>query len=393
MSAGVLNQEEVTRILLKSEPPKIKGMEVITVLPDPSSIDLPLGDTYWEMPASCRPREDYSVRDLIREYGGEKKTLSEETIFEKEKIYLVEIAWTLQLPENICARGTAKSSIGRLDALVRLVADGHNEFDRVEAGKTTNLYVEVAPITFSLKVRPGMALSQLRFIKGDESLCTIPASALKYEDTPVLVDNKGEGIVLHPAESDSNAVFLSLDLSPDPNLGFVGFVAKKNINLPIDPSIRKPNEETSEDNRYRPEDFWGPVIPEDGKKAVKIERDSFYIFRSKERFRVPAHLAVECVAYTESLGDIRIHYAGFAHPFFGFEQGEKEVNNGTPLIFEVRGHSLDTYFRDHDALAKVYFRRMSNAATPDEAQIYNKQELQLSGCFKEWGLEGMSKAG
>jgi len=74
-----------------------------------------------------------------------------------------------------------------------------------------------------------------------------------------------------------------------------------------------------------------------------------------------------------------IHYAGFAHPFFGFER-----NGGTPLIFEVRGHSVNTILRDGDALAKVHFRRMSRAAEPDEAAQYNAQELQLSGCFKGW---------
>jgi hypothetical protein len=84
-------------------------------------------------------------------------------------------------------------------------------------------------------------------------------------------------------------------------------------------------------------------------------------------------------AYSESLGDIRIHYAGFAHPFFGFGR-----DNGTPLIFEVRGHSMDTILSGEDVLAKVYFRRMSVPAKEDKKPTYNEQELQLSACFKEW---------
>jgi deoxycytidine triphosphate deaminase len=90
-------------------------------------------------------------------------------------------------------------------------------------------------------------------------------------------------------------------------------------------------------------------------------------------------LAVDAQAYSESLGDIRIHYAGFAHPHFGHERPK-----GTPLIFEVRGHNMDTILRDGDALAKVYFRRMSKNAKRGKKDQYDAQELKLSGCFKDW---------
>lgn len=379
MSAGVLNQDEIRQEFIATDPPRIKSTSDITITPDPSSIDLPLGDDYYEMPASCRPSTDYSVTDLIRTHHGSHHQLQPGTIFHPNKVYLVKLAWGLELPENICARSTAKSSIGRLDALVRLVADHQPEFDRIAQNITTDLYLEVAPITFQLQVAPGMALSQIRFIKGTEDLCTVPAQALRFEDPPVLVNSDGTPAnPRSPEGGDSNAVLLSLDLSPDPELKFVGFVAKQNQLHPIDPSVRKPDE-GGEDRRYDPTEFWEPVHADGVTRTVTIEKDRFYIFRSKERFRVPSFLAVECQAYSESLGDIRIHYAGFAHPFFGFGR-----DSGTPLIFEVRGHSVNTILRDGDPLAKVYFRRMTNPATEDEDQIYNTQELQLSGCFKEW---------
>ncbi len=379
MSAGVLNQDEIQQNFIDTDPPRIKSTSDITVKPDPSSIDLPLGEIYWEMPASCRPSRDYSVTDLIRTHRGERHDLEAGTVFYPNKVYLVQLAWGLELPANICARSTAKSSIGRLDALVRLVADHQPEFDRIAENINTDLYLEVAPITFQLRVRPGIALSQIRFIKGTEDLCTVPSQALQFEDSPVLVNRDGTSARSRPPEGgDPNAVLLSLDLSPDPNLAFVGFAAKRDQEQPIDPSLRRPAE-GQEDQRYDPVEFWEPVLADAQTKTITIEKDRFYIFRSKERFRVPATLAVECQAYSESLGDIRIHYAGFAHPFFGLER-----ESGTPLIFEVRGHSVNTILRDGDPLAKVYFRRMTNPAREDQKQIYNAQELQLSGCFKEW---------
>lgn len=375
MSAGVLNQEQVRKELIEGNPPRIKCTSTIDIQPEPSSIDLPLGTEYWEMPASCRPHESYAVSDLIQKHQIGHYDLTEETVFRPNQVYLVRLAWDLELPAQICARSTAKSSIGRLDVLVRLVADHHQEFDKVNFEKTVKLYAEVVPITFSIKVRPGMALSQMRFMRGTEELCTLPPLALEFEDTPVLMLRGGNKAELKPAQGDPDAVLLSLDLSDD-EFGLVGFVAKQGTQEAIDPVIRKPKG-NEEDRRYNPGSFWEPVLAEKG--VVKIERNRFYIFRSKERFRIPPHLAVECQAYAESLGDIRIHYAGFAHPFFGFDRAD-----GTPLIFEVRGHNMDTILSGGDALAKVYFRRMAADATKDDQQVYNAQELQLSACFKEW---------
>jgi len=376
MLAGVLNQDQVRRLLIDYDPPGIKSTDAILTNPDPSSIDLPLGAEYWEMPASCRPRKKYAVSDLIQKHKIRQHELTDETIFHPHKVYIVRLAWDLELPDEICARSTAKSSIGRLDVLVRLLADHHPEFDKVDAGGKTNLYVEVAPITFSVKVRPGIALSQMRFMRGTEELCTVTPPALKYEETPVLVLRDGSKVNLSSAQGDSNAVLLSLDLSDDPELGFVGFVAKEHTDMAIDPTVRKPKD-GGEDRRLDPKLFWQPVLAD--QEVVTIERDRFYIFRSTERFRIPPHLSVECQAYSESLGDIRIHYAGFAHPFFGYDR-----SNGTPLIFEVRGHSVNTILSSEDVLAKVYFRRMSASASADAEQAYNAQELQLSACFKEW---------
>jgi dCTP deaminase len=372
MAAGVLNQEQMLALFDNV----IKCTTRPKVEPDPSSIDLPLGDKYYVMTASCRPHQQCAVSDLIRDHSEQEKPLVGETVLEPHKVYLVEAAWGLELSERLCARSTARSSIGRLDVLVRLVTDHADEFDKVAAGKTTPLYVEVVPITFPIVVRPGSVLSQLRFMNGDEDLCTVPREALQCEDKSVLVDEAGKGIPPERVQGDRDAFLLSLNLQPDRLLGFAGFVAKDEGGLPaIDPTVR----DTASLN---PSTYWEPVRAEgDEQKTVRIQKNRFYIFRSKERFRVPPHLAVDAHAYSESLGDIRIHYAGFAHPFFGLEREQ-----GTPLIFEVRGHSMDTILRDNDRLAKVYIRRMSREAEKGK-QEYNNQELSLSGCFRQWNAK------
>jgi hypothetical protein len=81
------------------------------------------------------------------------------------------------------------------------------------------------------------------------------------------------------------------------------------------------------------------------------------------------------------MGEWRIEYAGFAHPFFG-----RSRPNGTPIIFEVRGHNVWTILTHEIPLGNVRFLRMSkNAEKPKEEPSYEKQELALSKCFKGWG--------
>ena len=76
-----------------------------------------------------------------------------------------------------------------------------------------------------------------------------------------------------------------------------------------------------------------------GKKRLKITKGDFYILRSMEKIALPSGIAVYCRAMDESFGEMRIHYAGFVHPFFG--QDRKDSKQGTPLIFEVRCHNID----------------------------------------------------
>jgi deoxycytidine triphosphate deaminase len=202
----------------------------------------------------------------------------------------------------------------------------------------------------------------------------VAIDSLNLEDDPVLIEKNGDRSDLSEFTDDAYAVPLSLDLSEDPILKFAGFQAcVSSESTPINPA---------KTSFYEPKDFWTPVKPDSGN--VEIKKEQFYIFRSRERFRIPGHMAVDCRAYSEGLGDIRIHYAGFAHPLFGklFKDGTDNPK-GAPLIFEVRGFSMNTILRDGSILAKVYFRRMSRAAIKTDG-AYSNQELRLSKVFKDW---------
>ena len=88
------------------------------------------------------------------------------------------------------AVANAKSSTGRLDLLTRTITDGWHEFDRVARAITGPLYAEICPRSFSVLVRPGMRLNQIRFRAGHAVLET---QALRAARTHRLVD--GDAVI------------------------------------------------------------------------------------------------------------------------------------------------------------------------------------------------------
>lgn len=149
-------------------------------------------------------------------------------------------------------------------------------------------------------------------------------------------------------------------------------MAKKcNTLEPIDPGA---------DKVYDPSQYWEQVPCEND--AIKLIPDRLYILRSKERLKIPPHLALDCKSYATELGEWRIEYAGFAHPYFGTQ---REDGLGAPIMFEVRGHNVPTILTDGILLGSARFLRMSNPAPkPDKESTYEGQELNLSNCFKAW---------
>lgn len=344
-----------------------------------SAIDLPLGDRYWKMKGSCRTGKRYKVRDLIRKHSlnSKSKPLSDKPItLERQQVYLFKADCELDLTDlQIQGKATGKSSVGRLDCLVRLLVDESDTFDFVAANKKHELYIEVTPISFNLEVKRGTSLSQLRLFKGSEQDISLTRGELFHEedDTFPVVDDKGRPYRAPCNDGSHDTWFpFRLDLSPDPIAECSAFAARKGDDLqPIDPDKQY---------SYEPSEYWEPIKWKD--EAILLEPDRLYILRSKERLRIPSHLALECKSYTTEMGEWRIEYAGFAHPYFG---ALREDGKGSPIIFEVRGHNVPTILTHEIPLGNVRFLRMSKAATrPTENPTYEKQELALSKCFKSW---------
>jgi dCTP deaminase len=233
------------------------------------------------------------------------------------------------------------------------------------------MFLEITPITFNIKVKENVSLSQIRFFLGKPSESIIPNETISK-------------IVLKGSQHRDGT--LSIDLTNERVNGqkTTAFQAQSKTDdyIPI-----------WEKSVLDPEKYWKCIPPtsSEGKYRFTIEPDEFYILRSKERIALPKGVAVYCQAMDETLGEMRIHYAGFAHPFFG--SNRTDLREGTPLIFEVRGHNVMVNLTDGEKLARLIFYRMSEDCVDSSAQQakptanpdpYNNQELLLSKVFKKW---------
>ncbi|HET7737457.1 MAG TPA: 2'-deoxycytidine 5'-triphosphate deaminase, partial [Tepidiformaceae bacterium] len=364
---------EATRVLAYQQLREMVATGVIsapTEIPDahfqPSSLDLRLGSVAYRLRCSFLPGRE-RVEDALAAYTMETLDLERGAVLEQNRPYLIPLQEELNLPTGFAARVNPRSSTGRLDIFTRVVTDRSEQFDSVAAAYRGKLYLEVVPRSFTIKVKTGQALCQLRLL--DEGVAnTLPDAAViaHHDRTPLLfADRKPLPLdELHLREG----LFLSIDLSGRASAdGIVGYRARKNSRL-LDLAQR---------DHYPVEDFWEPVRSEGG-RIVVLEPEEFYLLYSRERVRIPVSLAAEMVAFDPSAGEVRTHYAGFFDPGFGERSGGLP---GAHAVLEVRAHDVPFAIADGQRLCKLAFQELSQlsdrAYGSNIGSRYNENDLIL----------------
>lgn len=352
---------------------------------DESAIDLYLsGEAYEMTKGSVKPSSSHHYSWYLKRPELSRKLRDPHNgiyTLQAKRTYIFKLQERLERELGTAGfhgQATAKSSIGRVDVLARLIVDGMDTYESfdpagLEMG-SGEMYLEITPMTFPVRVKAGISLSQLRFfygnpddvrIKGKEMLETVFPGALS-PDGALRVDMSNEKIG---------------------GLSVAAFCARP-------PRSKTPPVALWEAREHpNPCDYW-TFVESDQAGRLEIQANKFYILRSKEKISLPIGIAIYCRAIDETIGEMRIHYAGFVHPRFGTKRSDKK--EGTPLIFEVRGHQVNVSLADGERMANLIFYRMSTDSPPEEKgkagkrkskrkkKSYDDQSLQLSKFFKSW---------
>lgn len=336
----------------------------------PASLDLRLGATAYRLRCSYLP-DDASVAERLQDYSMGELDLSNGAILERNRPYLVELQESLALPPGMRGKANPKSTTGRLDVFTRLVTDRSFMFDEIEEAYNGPLYLEIVPRTFTIQVRAGDSLNQLRLMIGEARLRD--SEILELHDRSPLLFRRGE-----PVPTDrvaiSDGLFLGVDIGHGDDGQVVGFRAKENTGL-ID---------VSERGHYAVAPFWDSVRP-DGPGFIVLNPETFYLLMSEDAVCIPPEYAAEMTAYDPTSGELRTHYAGFFDPGFGFREQEAG-QNGTRAALEVRAHDVPFAVRQSQKMCRLSFERMLEVPNilygADAGSTYFKQGLAVGKQFK-----------
>jgi dCTP deaminase len=349
----------------------IDGGEIAADLPmtpqqlPPASLDLRLGSVAYRVRASFMPGPGVPVLDKIGQFGMHQIDLSAGAVLERGCVYIVPLQERVQLSSQLSAFANPKSSIGRLDVFTRVIADGATAFDRLPDGYKGPLYAEIAPRTFSISVRQGSRLCQLRVRRGAP---TLGQGALKrLHEHHQLVDSGSDAPIIQ-----DDQIGVTLDLTPDPVTRVIGFRARKHTDV-IDVEAK---------GAYDAADFWEPIASHKG-GGIVLDPDDFHILATRERVAVPPDHAAEMIAYDTMVGEFRVHYAGFFDPGFGFGPG-----GASKAVLEVRSHDVPFLLEHGQIIGWLRYEKL--AGMPDRVyghdigSSYQGQGLKLGKQFKPW---------
>ncbi len=334
----------------------------------PASLDLRLGPVAHRIRAGFLP-EHAGIEDRLATLATSRVSLEKDGgVLERGLVYLIPLEEELELPDDWYGRFNPRSSTGRCDLFTRVLVPGHPRFDETPRGFEGRPWIEVAPLSFPVRLRRGDRLTQLRLQRGPSGLSREELIAA-HGRTPLAHDGDRPLRADELRFDDDGSLLLRVGLEGrDP----CGWRAARNTEV-----VR-----FAEHGVHDAADFWEPLRSRQGRCV--LEPESFYIFASKERVTVPPDLAAEMLPIDVGIGELRNNYAGFFDPGFGWSETGA---GGTPAVLEVRAHDVPFLVEDGQVFFRLRYFRL--AGTPRaiygagrDGPSYRGQDLTLARPFR-----------
>ncbi len=336
-----------------------------------ASLDLRLGPFASRIRAGFLPSRT-SLEARLEELESSRLWLGGDgAVLEKGLVYLVPLEEELELPSDVGAAFNPRSSTGRCDLFTRVLVPGHPRFNEAPRGYCGKLWLEVAPLSFPVRLKRGDRLCQLRLSRGDPAL-TREELISEYErmplcwrgDTPVPLDEV--------RFDDEGGIELHLGLAGREPAGWRAQGHTGVVHF-------------AREGAHDPREFWEPVHAPNG--HCILSPGSFYIFASRERVVIPPHLAAEMLPVDVDVGEMRNNYAGFFDNGFGWRGPAPQSVHGTAAVLEVRAHDVPFLVEDGQVFFRLRFYRSNGVpemlyAEGRSATSYRDQDLTLARCFR-----------
>jgi dCTP deaminase len=345
---GALPHQQIRQLITDGF---IEGADIKNV--GPASLDLTVSEEVYQvkrivLPAPHMGNGDETIRSLLK--------IMEASPHDGHLAvgvnYLARCNERVSLPRRVYGYANPKSTSGRHDIHVRVIADRVPRYDALTpAGMRGEIWLSISPKSYPVCMGTNLALSQMRFFNRDTRFNEdeLEVSMTRYGLVFTAAGEKIELQDLSVSDHDGS-VILTLDLEGKPPLnprdeplfGLRARGSKKVCDLTVE-------------NRSIAWERYFNKLPPPSEKFIEVKRGEFYILSTRERVRVPPHLACEMVPMDERSGEFRTHYAGFIDPGWGCVTGDDLP--GSPLTLEFRAYD-DLALRHGQGIAKIRFEEM-----------------------------------
>ena len=339
----------------------------------PASLDLRLGKEAYRVRASFLPGRGRTVKEHLESLDAERISLSGEgAVLERGIVYVARLTESLALLPSISGAANPKSSTGRLDIFTRLIVDRAEAFDEAPLGYRGELWLEISPRSFSVRVHEGSRLNQIRFRSRNSQQMDKHNFSLADE---ALRERHRASPLVDGELTAREGVLLRVDLDGG-GARHVGYRAIKNSSV-ID---------VNKVAGYAAEDFWETIAARADKRLI-LDPEEFYILASREKVQIPSDLAAEMAPIDPAIGEFRVHYAGFFDPGFGHGA------DGRPsarAVLEVRSRDVPFLLEDGQPVGRLVYEALGDAPEADElygagaTSNYQGQGLKLAKHFRDF---------
>tara|TARA_B100000700_G_scaffold331749_1_gene467946 strand:- start:1386 stop:2444 length:1059 start_codon:yes stop_codon:yes gene_type:complete len=338
----------------------IKNKEIISLnysesRIQPSSMDLTLSSECYELKFSFLSPKG-KIRNKLKKLSIKKYNLQNGLVFKKNHTYLVRLNEKLNLNSPIIGKCNPKSSTGRLDIFCRTILDNSNEYEKIPLRYKGEMFIEVTCKSFNIKFYNGDSLNQMRL--------AYKKNIYLNDDQLKKINHKKKLCFSKRGTIFENGLKLTIDLSN--NKSVCAYKSK----------TKAPLLDFSKNKFHNKKNYWEPI--KSSNNTLVIEKNSFYILKSKEKISIPPNLAGEMVPYDTGIGDFRVHYAGFFDPGFGY-------SHGAFAVLEVKTYEVNFIIEDGQTIARIQYEKLNKSSSMLYGKKinsnYQNQKLTLSKHF------------
>lgn len=341
---------------------KITHVDSLDLMPSvqPSSLDVVLPMVGYEVDERFNTHGKV-VSQLIKENGYKQIDLSNGAVLQKGKKYLFR-CMEIELPSEVYAESNPKSSIGRLDILLRTIYDGNSLYNRTPKGYNGDLWIEIMSQSFNVRVYAGLPMTQLNILNPHGT------------QVDLSLDSSFEKLLGDAELFDQNTILLGLSV---PKTGLFGYKAKSTDKI-IDLSLV---------NQIDPEEFFEEIIINGEHDEFLLESGNFYVVASSTKIYIPPEYSAEMLPLSHYVGELRLHYAGFFDPGFGWCRDESSLSGNT-CVFHIRPYENYPVVNNQPV---ALLRYLKNSATPKVLYGFagnnyaNQKGVRLAKYFKMEG--------